>query len=309
MSEYNYKNLALQAGGVLGTAYVGAVKALAENGILAGIERVSGSSAGAIMGALVALRFSPAEIERIMLNLDYSSFTDGFNPFDLLQRYGLYKGDCFHEWMRDLVGKKLTKDATFEDMAKAGFGDLYIFATDITSQGLQEFSCRSTPDASVASAVRASMSIPLFFEAWQFPDGNPNDHIYVDGGMLLAYPLWTFDYPPFIAAETYNPETLGLSLKTKSASVGERNYGDFKGFVNSLFATVSSMRISATDQLRTVSIDTLGISPTNFKISMADKQKLAASGYSGVISFLKGENNCIFEAADTGELISIAVPA
>ena len=79
MSTYKYKNLALQAGGVLGTAYIGVVQALDEKGILSNLERVAGASAGAIMGTLLALRFTPVEIEKIMLGLDFSKFTDPTN--------------------------------------------------------------------------------------------------------------------------------------------------------------------------------------------------------------------------------------
>ncbi|MEH2425092.1 MAG: patatin-like phospholipase family protein [Nostoc sp.] len=285
MAKHKYKNLALQAGGVLGTAYVGAVQALEEKGILESLERVAGASAGAIMGTLIALRFSPVEIEKIMLNLDFSNFTDPTNIVNLVQNYGYYAGDFFLQWMEDLIATKLTKTATFEDLVNAGFRDLYIFATDLTARGLREFSYRSTPDAQIASAVRASMSIPFFFQAWKFPNAIPDDHIYIDGGLILPYPLWTFDYPPFTSEEKHNVDTLGISLKSESSPDGLRKSFDMKEYVESLFEAVSSMRISSTNQLRTISVDTLSISPTNFEISMDDKRKLAKSGYDAVIAF------------------------
>lgn len=286
MSRYKYKNLALQAGGVLGTAYIGVVQALDEKGILANIERVAGASAGAIMGTLIALRFTPVEIERIMLGLDFSNFTDPTNLVNVVRMYGYYAGDFFLQWIQDLIAQKLTKTATFEDLVTAGFGDLYVFATDLTDRGLREFSYRSTPDAQIACAVRASMSIPFFFQAWQFPDGIPDNHIYVDGGLILPYPLWTFDYPPFTAEETHNKETLGISLKTGFSPIGLSKPFDLQEYVQSLFEAVSTMRISAANKLRTVSVDTLSISPTNFEISLADKRRLARSGYDAVVEFL-----------------------
>jgi NTE family protein len=287
MSKYQYKNLALQAGGVLGTAYIGAVEALDEKGILANIERVSGASAGAIMGTLIALRFTPVEIEQVMLNLDFSGFTDPTNLVNVVQNYGYYAGDFFLQWMQDLIAQKLSKTATFEDLVKEGFGDLYVFATDLTARGLREFSYRSTPDAQIACAVRASMSIPFFFQAWQFPDGIPDNHLYIDGGLILPYPLWTFDYPPFSPEEDDNKETLGISLKTAFSPVGLCKPFDLKEYVESLFEAVSTMRVSAADKQRTISVDTLNISPTNFEISMTDKMKLAKSGYDAVMQFFE----------------------
>jgi NTE family protein len=287
MSTYKYKNLALQAGGVLGTAYIGVVQALDEKGILSNLERVAGASAGAIMGTLLALRFTPVEIEKIMLGLDFSKFTDPTNLLNVVRNYGYYAGDFFLLWIQDLIAQKLSKTATFEDLVNGGFRDLYVFATDLTARGLREFSYRSTPDAQIASAVRASMSIPFFFQAWQFPEGIPDSHYYIDGGLILPYPLWTFDYPPFTSKEGTNEETLGISLKTGFSPVGLDKPFDLKEYAESLFEAVSTMRISAANKRRTVSVDTLNISPTNFEITLADKRRLARSGYDATIEFFQ----------------------
>ncbi len=45
---YQYKNLALEGGGVRGLAYAGALEVLEQKNILQHIEKVAGSSAGAI---------------------------------------------------------------------------------------------------------------------------------------------------------------------------------------------------------------------------------------------------------------------
>ncbi|MEP6948960.1 MAG: patatin-like phospholipase family protein [Ginsengibacter sp.] len=45
---YPYKNLALEGGGVRGLAYAGAPEVLEQKDILKNVERVAGSSAGAI---------------------------------------------------------------------------------------------------------------------------------------------------------------------------------------------------------------------------------------------------------------------
>ncbi|XGV87459.1 MAG: patatin-like phospholipase family protein [Limnothrix sp. BL-A-16] len=287
MSSGNYKNLALQAGGVLGTAYVGVVQALSERGLLSKFERVAGASAGAIMGTLIALRFSAAEIEEIMVNLNLSEFTDPTSPINLVQNYGYYAGDVFYKWIQDIIARKLTTTATFADLVDAGFADLYIFGTDLTARGLREFSCRSTPDAQVAGAVRASMSIPFFFQAWQFPGGIPDNHYYVDGGLILPYPLWTFDYPPFISEDGYNEETLGVSLRTGFSPSGLEKSFDLKEYFESLFEAASSIRISSRNQERTITVDTLNLSPTDFNMSDENKMRLVKSGYDATVEFFK----------------------
>ena len=69
-------NLVFEGGGVKGVAYVGALEKLEERNILSEIERVGGTSAGAITALLVGLNYSPEEIRDKMLGLDFSHFLD-----------------------------------------------------------------------------------------------------------------------------------------------------------------------------------------------------------------------------------------
>lgn len=64
---YQFKNLVFEGGGVKGAAYVGAMEALDESKILGNIERICGTSAGAITAVLIGLGFSVEEAEIILL--------------------------------------------------------------------------------------------------------------------------------------------------------------------------------------------------------------------------------------------------
>ena len=59
--SYHFKNLVFEGGGVKGIAYVGAMEILEKRGILQNIERVGGTSAGAINAVLLALNYSNIE--------------------------------------------------------------------------------------------------------------------------------------------------------------------------------------------------------------------------------------------------------
>ncbi len=74
------RNLIFQGGGVKGMAYLGALKALEEEGVcdLSNVRRVGGSSAGAITALLIGLNYSLDEIEDLMLHrLQFREFLDG----------------------------------------------------------------------------------------------------------------------------------------------------------------------------------------------------------------------------------------
>lgn len=284
-----YQNLVFKGGGVLGIAYAGALQVLEQNNILQSIQRVAGTSAGAITAALVALRYSAAEIKSIVNATNFKSFEDGFNPLRVATKYGLYKGDAFLTWMQArLTDKQLAATATFADLQNAGMMDLHVFSTDLNTQMVKEFSFATTPNVVVAEAVRASMSIPLFFEAWQFNNNNPDDHIYVDGGMVLNFPIRTFD-----SGATPNPETLGLFLTNLGVAPPPNalGYDSLLQYVRITFDTIlDAQNINffqdPEDENRTVKINNLGISATNFDLTTQQETDLFNSGVQGMTAFL-----------------------
>ena len=70
-----FADLVLEGGGVKGIALVGAISVLEERGYR--FRRVAGTSAGAIVGSLVAANARAAELEEIMRGVDYRCFQDG----------------------------------------------------------------------------------------------------------------------------------------------------------------------------------------------------------------------------------------
>jgi NTE family protein len=285
----DFKNLVFEGGGVLGIAYAGALDVLESQQYLKNVKRVAGTSAGSIVSTLVALRCSAAEIKQIVYDTDFSTFMDFGIRF--IDKYGLYKGQAFLEWMQaQIVKQKFSASATFRNLHDAGCLDLRVFATDLNTKGLKTFAFETTPDVPVAQEVRASMSIPLFFEAWKFPNGNPDNHIYVDGGTIYNYPITTFDSDPGTKIE----DTLGFHLDNLSAPVtpSDLDYGHIELYVGSLFSTLLDAQIidfeqSPDDVKRTVRIDNLGISATNFKITKEQKDALYASGLNATTKYLQ----------------------
>ena len=68
----SYKNLVFKGGGVRGIAYLGALKYFYENGLMRSVERVAGTSAGAITATVLALNFPDFDsIKDISDSLDY----------------------------------------------------------------------------------------------------------------------------------------------------------------------------------------------------------------------------------------------
>lgn len=284
-----YQNIVFKGGGVLGIAYAGALQVIEQQGILQNLQRAAGTSAGAITAALVAMRYSAAEIKSIVNATNFKSFEDGFNPLRVITKYGLYEGDAFLTWMQQrITNKGLAATATFTDFKNAGMMDLHVFATDLNLGTVREFSFETSPNVVVAEAVRASMSIPLFFQAWQFSNNNPDNHIYVDGGMVLNFPIRTFD-----SGSTPNPETLGLFLTNLSTTPTDNGlgYDQLEKYVRYTFDTIlDAQNINffkdPSDVSRTIQIDNLGLSATDFGLTTQQETDLFNSGVTAATKFL-----------------------
>jgi NTE family protein len=288
------KNLALKGGGVKGVAYVGAIKELDKAGLLNSLERVAGTSAGALMACMISLGYSADQIGDLMVDMNFNKFKTGWNPLRLYTRFGLFSG----QYIIDLVGgylenspHKLKADATFLDMRNAGCRDLYVFACNTGMHTVHEFSADATPEVLVREAVRASMSIPFFFNGWRFTHPGAKEHLFIDGGVVYNYPLSFFDDERF-TEDDVNKETIGLYLySTQKPRDIYCRWGRPLFFSAHLFESILDAQdfivLKDREQMsRSILIDDLGFAATDFKISSDKKDALMESGREGTRAFI-----------------------
>lgn len=241
-----FRNLVFKGGGVKGIAYIGAISALEELGVLDGVLRVCGTSSGAIMAAHLALGGKAAQLGEMMTSRFLGGLLDGsvwpVRDFTrLIQEYGWFHGRRLAMWLRrhvhDLAGDA---DLTFAMLAALAakspkstkrFRDLTVVATNVTHQCPFIFNAQNTPDVRIWEALRASMSIPFLFSAARLKTGE----LCVDGGLTWNYPLNYYDDRAWLsrlddeslfsllqhpsernAQRFYNKETLGLMVETRS---------------------------------------------------------------------------------------------
>ncbi len=133
-----------EGGGVKGIGLVGAVYAAEQQGYE--WVNLAGTSAGAIVAALLAAGYSAAELRNIIMELDYRRFQD-MGTIDripvvgpmasLFIELGLYEGTYFKQWMQDLLQAKGV--STFADLVMDEYADdpryryrLRVIASDIS---------------------------------------------------------------------------------------------------------------------------------------------------------------------------------
>ena len=243
--KYHFKNLVFEGGGVKGIAYVGALEVLDQEGILKDIERVAGTSAGAMVAVLIGLGYSAEETKDILWKIKFRNFLDKSwglirNTERLVDDYGWYKGEFFRNLMAEYIQAKTGDgEITFKDiekMKKEGkpFRDIYLIGADLSTGYSKVFSASTTPDVKVADAARISMSIPLVFAAVKGLNGD--DHIYVDGGLLENYAIKVFDRKDYVVDEVNARKTeyykkINKKLKSRNIITLERDINDVNEFV------------------------------------------------------------------------------
>lgn len=315
-------DVVLEGGGVKGIALVGAIEVLENAGYT--FERVAGTSAGSIVGSLVAARIPATDLREIMQETDYHRFQDK-RPIErftgpigtllsLLLENGIYEGNYLVDYLRTHLKERHV--GTFGDLrcdpdpesalpADQRFR-LVVMTSDLTERRLvrlpwQSRDCFGTDpaDLDVALAVRASMAIPFFFEPYRcdvtvtHPDGSRHRvrHTFVDGGMLSNFPVEVFDRP---SGEAPRWPTFGIKLSAKiedkDKSLPKRVHGpidQFMAMIGTLTSFHDALYVNRADvQARTIFVDTFGVRATDFDLDRDTQQRLYDSGRRAAETFL-----------------------
>lgn len=315
-------DLVLAGGGVKGIAHVGAIRALQAAGY-ARHPRIAGTSVGSIVGGMIVAGYRVAKIEEVLMAFDFTRLR-GDRPKNQLSRVlgvrqhqGAYSGDGALDWIaRDAPDLAKLTFGTLMDRRRAamrrrgipydGSSPLVIMATDITNGRLAQFP-RDYADhygldpraQRVVDAIRASISIPLYFEPARIADAE-----FVDGGVLANFAVDVLDRP---GNEPPLWPTFGITLMKDAsavevggslvASIVSKELRDhligsgFGRYIDSLVGTL----IVGQDQDdagrwwmrdRTVQVDTGVAGIVEFDVDEARKAALLVAGRSAAEAFL-----------------------
>lgn len=316
MTHDDRVDLVLEGGGVKGIGLVGAVGTLRTR--YPDVQRVAGTSAGAIVASLIAAGLSDAELDQTMRSLDYSRFEQGDwldhlgvvgKGLELLLHGGIYQTDYLHGWITEQLashGVHTWGDLRYTDPdPDIGVTEqnkrykLVVIVSDLSRGRMlrlpwdyQEL-CGLDPDRiAVADAVTASASIPFFFRAQHLtcgPKQNGDKLTLTDGGTLSNYPIGIFDRPN--GTEPRWP-TLGVKLSARMKPAAEWRPADnpiemcMRLFETMMDAHDNSYVDQKSVQDRTVFVDTTGVSATNFKLTNEVRDQLFTEGQTSAAKFL-----------------------
>ncbi|MCV7402142.1 patatin-like phospholipase family protein [Mycobacterium fragae] len=214
-------DLVLSGGGVKGIGLVGAIVALMEAGYA--VQRVSGTSAGSVVGAILAAgsrggdyQLTPEQVRELAMTVPYRKFLDPtpitgiplLGPaWGVLSEEGIYKGDFAHDWVRSELqnlGVRTFGDLAVDDdnLLPERRYKLVVTVADVTTGQMvrlpwdyRRLYGLDPDEQPVADAVRASMAIPFFFRPAKLTSAGGTTSTLVDGGLLSNFPIDSFARP------------------------------------------------------------------------------------------------------------------
>lgn len=334
-------DLALEGGGVKGIGLAGAVLVLDEAGY--SFPRVAGTSAGAIAACLIAsISKAGRPMPDLRTDLGQLVFAN-FMPesrlhhwFDhrggglemiadgaiLTHQIGLYTGDYLAEWLQPILDELGVR--TFADLKIAQSDDpgmslppnkryrLVVHTSDITRGELVQlpwdYGYYGLPadEQEVVKAVRASMSIPFFFEPVKvdaneaevdvaMPDGSVIHQHYAagsvtwtDGGMLRNFPIGAFDR---VDGQPARWPTIGVKLSSLQTSFGETEASGsaLSVGVRALHTMMNEWdryNIEETTAARTIFVPNAGLTATQFDLTTDQQNELFINGVRAATRFV-----------------------
>lgn len=312
-----------QGGGCKAIAYIGAYEKAYNEGVF--FSELAGTSAGAVIAALIAAGSSPDYLKKIVKEMDFTSFKcpcgknswwqraietwfilkqkeltlrgkicsipqvwNECKPFswkNLNSDLGFFRSEVveanMERWLKDITGKEHVQ---FKDLTP----NLHIVATDVVNKTVKEWNKDDTPDESVAKAVRASCSIPIYF--------TPTERKWVDGGLMSNCPDFIFgDDPNYYQMLTFR-------LRSEENRTQFQDFIDYgKQLVNTIVEGADNLQHTFVSSPNKIEIKTNIVSATDFdKITPGIIDSLIEEGAKAMKEFLDQKENEFAEKQNNG---------
>lgn len=270
--------LVLSGGGVRGLSYVGCFLELEKHNMLKKINEILAVSCGTLFGLAFMIGYTPNEIKQFAEAFDFT-LLQNIDPeiaLNFFENYGIDNGENLERlFMSMLKNKNFSINLTFEEHYKATGLYLRIFAANIYTCELCEFSYKITPHTKLTDAAVASCSIPGYFIPKVI-----DSIAYADGGIINNYPISIIPYDEL-------KYTLGFTFSEDHTNI--KQISSILQFFNQIYACFYLPHKKELLQLynyRTIIIPCGDYPLWNFGIDLEDKTYLIECGRKAVSDYL-----------------------
>jgi predicted acylesterase/phospholipase RssA len=281
------KHLVISGGGPIMIQILGTLQHLENNNIINinDIESLYGTSAGAIVGVLICLKFDWATINDYIIKRPWHDvFT--INPqsiFDSYSKKGIFDIKIIEKCFKPLFdAKDINIDISLQDFYNLTKIELHVYSFEINKYELHDISYITHPKLSLMKAIQMTCGLPILFTPVCI-----EDKCFIDGGMACNYPL---NY--CISSGKKSGEIFGFKNKYSSEKININNESTLFDFIlNLLFKALTSV---STDHIQPnikneIVLDTEYLTIDILKNSLSDidiRRELLNNGTQMAIKFL-----------------------
>jgi NTE family protein len=233
---------------------IGALKA--RETALAGVQEISGASAGAILALFLAMGMSVDEILEKSISLNIPNFVK-IRIGSFFNKFGFVDMGPIRKKLVDICGS----DPTFEELDMK----IYVSAYCLNTSETVYFSKDTHPHMKVIDAVCMSMAVPFIFAC-----GNYDGRTYVDGGTKEDYPL-----TPFMDKKPHEITCIRIKMDT----IYKETIDTPKQFVETLVRSALTNRTTYNTPIQMVEINVKDTDIFDFNMDYEEKVRLFNLGY------------------------------
>ena len=268
------ETLILSGGGIKGIAIISALEILENNNYLTNVNRIVGSSIGALIALGIASNIKCNIIKQLLMKLDLSMLVDiDLNLF--FEKFGFNNFDYLDKLLKLLMKEKnIDENITFKDFHEINKIELILVGTNLSENKPEYFSYNKTPNVKIIDAVKASAAYPIACTPINI-EGN----LYSDGGIVS--PL-----PSDLVKKKDRDTTLGILIR--SNHVEKKKIESFQDYIFSIMsAALDSLITWELKNLKHKIIIYSNVSAMNLSCSEDIKKELENSGIKYTNLFLK----------------------
>lgn len=183
------KHLVISGGGPTLVQALGAIQHVEQQKFIdiSNIETIYGTSAGAILGTLICLKFDWETINDYIIKRPWHEVfpINVQKIFDAYTKKGIFDISTVEKIFKPLFrAKDLALDINLQDFYNYSKIELHFFAFDINDFKIEDISYKTHPDISVITALQMTCSLPVLVAPVCI-----DNKCYIDGGIVCNYPL------------------------------------------------------------------------------------------------------------------------
>lgn len=183
------KHIVISGGGPTGIKALGALQHLEKEEFwnIENIESIYCTSAGAIIGLLVALKFDWNTINDYIIKRPWhEAYQIGVNQiFEAYNKKGLFDEKVIDIFYKPFFNSRdISMKMTMREFYEYTKVDFHVFSLEMNRFEIVDVSYKTHPDLEILKAIHMTIAIPLVISPCCI-----GDDCFVDGGMISNYPL------------------------------------------------------------------------------------------------------------------------